>query len=157
MTGALLSFSAMAVSIRALAETLSVIEILAVRSGLGLAVMATLAAARADLRSTIFTRQIPLHFFRNIVHLASQYVWATSLLLLPLATVFALEFTAPAWPLLLAVPVLGERLTASRIGAVVLGLIGMLVILRPGFTTFQPAALLVLLAALGFANTLIMT
>jgi len=100
MTGALLSFSAMAVSIRALAETLSVIEILAVRSGLGLVVMATLAAARADLRSTIFTRQLPLHFFRNIVHLASQYVWATSLLLLPLATVFALEFTAPAWALI---------------------------------------------------------
>src|SRR5205823_12401601 len=116
-----------------------------------------LAAARADLRSTIFTRQIPLHFFRNIVHLASQYVWATSLLLLPLATVFALEFTAPAWPLLLAVPVLGERLTASRIGAVVLGLIGVLVILRPGFATLQPGALLALGAGFGFAVTLVAT
>ncbi len=157
MTGALISFSAMAVSIRELADTLSVMEILAVRSGFGLVVMAGLTAARADLRSTIFTRQLGLHFFRNIVHLGSQYVWATSLLLLPLATVFALEFTAPAWALLLAVPVLGEHMTASRIGAVVLGLIGVLVILRPGLATFQPAALLVLLAALGFANTLIIT
>ena len=157
MTGALISFSAMAVSIRELADTLSVMEILAVRSGFGLVVMAGLTAARADLRSTIFTRQLGLHFFRNIVHLGSQYVWATSLLLLPLATVFALEFTAPAWALLLAVPVLGEHMTASRIGAVVLGLMGVLVILRPGLATFQPAALLVLLAALGFANTLIIT
>jgi drug/metabolite transporter (DMT)-like permease len=157
MTGALISFSAMAVSIRELADTLSVMEILAVRSGFGLVVMAGLTAARADLRSTIFTRQLVLHFFRNIVHLGSQYVWATSLLLLPLATVFALEFTAPAWALLLAVPVLGEHMTASRIGAVVLGLMGVLVILRPGLATFQPAALLVLLAALGFANTLIIT
>ena len=78
-------------------------------------------------------------------------------MLLPLATVFALEFTAPAWALLLAMPVLGERMTASRIGAVVLGLMGVLVIVRPGLATFQPAALLVLLAALGFANTLILT
>ena len=70
---------------------------------------------------------------------------------------FALEFTAPAWTLLLAVPILGERLTRSRIGAVVLGLIGILVILRPGMATFQPAALLVLTAALGFAGTMIMT
>jgi len=76
---------------------------------------------------------------------------------LPLATVFALEFTAPAWALLLAMPVLGERMTASRIGAVVLGLMGVVVIVRPGLATFQPAALLVLLAALGFANTLILT
>ena len=70
---------------------------------------------------------------------------------------FALEFTAPAWTLLLAVPILGERLTRSRIGAVVLGLIGILVILRPGMATFQPAALLVLTAALCFAGTMIMT
>ena len=157
MTGALLSFSAMAVSIRALAGTLSVMEILAVRAGLGLVVMAILAAMRADLRSTIFSRHLPLHLFRNTVHLGSQYLWATSLLLLPLATVFALEFTVPAWTLLLALPVLGERMTTSRIGAVVLGLLGVLVILRPGLATFRPAALLVLLAALGFATTLIAT
>src|SRR5215813_2275025 len=157
MTGALLSFSAMAVSIRELAATLSIMEILAVRSGFGLVVMAALTAARADLRATTFTRQLPLHYFRNLVHLGSQYVWATSLLPLPLATVFALELTAPAWALLLAVPVLGERMTASRIGAVVLGLIGVLVIVRPGLATFHPAALLVLLAALGFANTLTRT
>src|SRR5262249_16489271 len=66
MTGALLSFSAMAVSIRELAATLSIMEILAVRSGFGLVVMAALTAARADLRATIFTRQLPLHFFRNL-------------------------------------------------------------------------------------------
>ena len=53
MTGALLSFCAMAVSVRVLAGTLSVMEILALRAGLGLAVMASLAATRADLRATI--------------------------------------------------------------------------------------------------------
>ena len=157
MTGALLSFSAMAVSIRALAGTLSVMEILATRAGLGLVVMASLAAIRADLRSTIFSQHLPLHLFRNTIHLGSQYLWAMSLLLLPLATVFALEFSTPAWTLVLAVPILGERMTPSRIGAVVLGLLGVLVILRPGVATFRPAALLVLLAAFGFATALIAT
>jgi drug/metabolite transporter (DMT)-like permease len=79
------------------------------------------------------------------------------LLLLPLATVFALEFTTPAWALLLAVPVLRERMTTSRVGAVALGLAGVLVILRPGLDTFKPAALLVLAAALGYATSLIAT
>jgi drug/metabolite transporter (DMT)-like permease len=157
MTGALLSFSAMAVSVRALAGSLSVMEILALRAGLGVAILATLAAAQAELRKRIYSKQMPLHFFRNTIHLGAQYVWALSLLLLPFATVFSLEFTAPAWTLLLAWLILGEHMTPSRVGAVVLGLMGVLVIVRPGLATFQPAALLVLTAALGFAITQITT
>ena len=157
MTGALLAFSAMAVSVRALAGQLTVMEILAVRSGLGLLLMAALAVLRADLRAAIYSKQLPLQIFRNAVHLSASYLWAKGLLLLPLATVFALEFTAPAWALLLAVPVLHERMTTGRVAAVVLGLAGVLVILRPGLATFQPAALLVLAAALGYATSLIAT
>jgi drug/metabolite transporter (DMT)-like permease len=119
--------------------------------------MAALAALRADLRATINCRHLPLQLLRNTVHLGASYLWATSLLLIPLATAFALEFTTPAWTLLLAAPVLGERLTASRIGAVVFGLLGVLVILRPGLATFQPGALLTLVAALGLAIALIAT
>jgi drug/metabolite transporter (DMT)-like permease len=59
--------------------------------------------------------------------------------------------------LLIAAPVLGERFTASRVGAVVFGLLGVLVILRPGLAAFQPGALLVLTAAFGFAVTLVAT
>jgi drug/metabolite transporter (DMT)-like permease len=157
MTGALVSFSAMAVSVRNLGTTLGVMEILALRAALGLLVMATLAGLRAELRATINCRHIRLHLFRNTVHVGSSYLWAMSLLLIPLAMTFALEFSTPAWTLLLASPILGERLTASRIGAVVLGLLGVLVILRPGLATFQPGALLALTAAFGLAVTLIAT
>ena len=157
MTGALLSFSLMAVGIRALAASLTVLEILAIRSGVGLFVMLAMLAASADLRQSVRSRHPVLHLFRNTIHLAAQYLWASSLLLLTLATVFALEFTTPAWALLLAITVLRERMTVSRVGAVLFGLVGVLVILRPGLTTFQPAGLLVLTAALGFAVTLITT
>ena len=157
MTGALLSFCLMAVAFRKLAETLSIMEILATRNGLGLAVMVTLLILRSELRPLVRSRRPALTLFRNTIHLGAQYLWAMSVLLLPLATVFALEFSAPAWALLLAVPVLGERLTASRVGAVALGLIGVLVILRPGLETFRPETLLVLAAAVGFAVTMITT
>ena len=150
MTGALLSFSVMAVSIRALSATLSIIEILAVRAALGIAIIGVVVAARPELRHTIGTGRLALHVVRNAMHFASQYLWAMSLLLLPLATVFALEFTMPAWTILLAPMFLGERMTTSRIGAVVLGLAGVLVILRPGIEAFQPAALIVLVAAFGY-------
>jgi len=134
-----------------------VLEILAIRSGVGLFVMLALLAVRPELRVAVRSRHPVLHLFRNTIHLAAQYLWASSLLLLPLATVFALEFTTPAWALLLAITVLRERMTVSRVGAVLFGLVGVLVILRPGLTTFQPAGLLVLTAALGFAVTLITT
>ena len=52
---------------------------------------------------------------------------------------------------------LNEKMTPSRLGVVVLGLIGVLVILRPGIASFNPAAILVLMAAFGYAVTMITT
>jgi drug/metabolite transporter (DMT)-like permease len=98
-----------------------------------------------------------LHALRNTVHFAAQVCWAQSVVLLPLATVFALEFTTPVWVALLAVSILREPLTAARSGTIVLGFIGVIVVLRPGFAAFQPAALLVLAAALGFGIALTAT
>lgn len=158
MIGALLSFSVMAVSIRELSRGgLSIFEILAIRSGVALVLLLVLLAIRKDLRVYAVPRRMGLNFLRNGVHYASQFAWALSLTMLPLAMVFALEFTMPAWTALLAVWFLHERLTPSRLGVVVLGLIGVLVILRPGIAEFKPAAILVLLAAFGYAITMIAT
>jgi drug/metabolite transporter (DMT)-like permease len=158
MVGALLSFSTMAVSVRELSrDGLTIFEILAIRSGVALLVLFVLLAMRPDLRIHARPRRIGLNMLRNTVHYASQYCWALSLTMLPLATVFALEFTMPGWTALLAVWLLHERLTPSRLGVVVLGLIGVLVILRPGLGGFNPASLLVLAAAFGYAITMIAT
>jgi drug/metabolite transporter (DMT)-like permease len=112
---------------------------------------------RPELRKTLAPRRMALHAFRNSIHFVSQYAWALSLTLLPLATVFALEFTMPAWVALLAMPILGERMTVSRAGSIALGFVGVLIIVRPGVATFHPAVLLVLGAALGYAVSLIAT
>jgi drug/metabolite transporter (DMT)-like permease len=158
MVGALLSFSVMAVSIRELARGgLSIFEILAIRSGVALLVLVILLLFRPELRPYTRPRRMGLNFFRNSVHYASQFCWALSLTMLPLAMVFSLEFTMPAWTALLAAWILREKMTVSRLGVVVLGLVGVLVILRPGMTAFNPAAFLVLAAAFGYAITMITT
>ncbi len=158
MVGALLSFSVMAVSIRELASGgLSIFEILAIRSGVALLVLVVLLIVRPELRAYTRPQRMPLNFLRNGVHYASQFCWALSLTMLPLAMVFSLEFTMPAWTALLAVWLLHEKMTPSRLGVVVLGLVGVLVILRPGIASFNPAAFLVLAAAFGYAITMITT
>ena len=158
MVGTLLSFSAMAVSIRELAKGgLNIFEILAIRSGVALLVLLALLTVRPHLRVHALPRRMKLNLLRNTVHYASQFAWALSITMLPLAMVFALEFTMPGWTTLLAVLLLHERLTPSRLSVVVFGLIGVLVILRPGMAGFNPAVFLVLAAAFGYAITMIAT
>jgi drug/metabolite transporter (DMT)-like permease len=157
MTGALLSFSAMAVSVRGLATTLRVFEILVIRNASGLVILLAIGLAQPDLLRTVTLHRARLQLARNTIHFGAQYLWMLSVTLLPLATVFALEFTMPAYAAILAVVFLGEKVTAGRIGVVVLGFLGVLVILRPGIASFNPAALFVLTAAFGFAVSLIQT
>ncbi|RDV01962.1 DMT family transporter [Undibacter mobilis] len=158
MAGALLSFSAMAVSIRELSRVgLSIFEIFTIRSATALAILGFLLLVRPDLRVQVRPHRLGFNVVRNTIHYGAQFAWAYGVTMLPLALVFALEFTTPAWTALLATWFLGERLTPGRIGVVILGLIGILVILRPGIASFNPAAGFVLLAAIGFALMMIMT
>jgi drug/metabolite transporter (DMT)-like permease len=157
MTGALFSFMASALTIRALAKNLNVFETLSIRSSLGLLILCSLVAARPALREELRLRHMGMHIARNSTHFIGQYSWALAVTLLPFATVFALEFTTPAWVALLAAIFLKERLTLSRTGSVLLGFLGVLVIIRPGLASFQPMALLVLFAAFTFGVSLIIT
>jgi drug/metabolite transporter (DMT)-like permease len=157
MTGTLLSFCVMAVSIRGLAGNLSIFEILTVRSSLALVILLGLAALRPDLRVGFRPEQLGIHFSRSFVHFAGQYLWTLSLTLLPLAVVFTLEFMLPVFVVILATIFLGERMTSGRLIVIVLGFAGALVILRPGLEAFQPAALIVVLAAFFYAVFSVLT
>jgi drug/metabolite transporter (DMT)-like permease len=157
MTGTLLSFCVMAVSVRGLAGAFSIFELLTIRSAVGLVVLGVIVALQPQLRPQLRPRRLGLHFARNVIHFGGQYAWSLSLTLLPLATTVALEFTMPAWTTLLAAMLLRERLTVSRVGAIVLGIVGVLVIVRPGSQTFQPAMLIILGAAFAYAASNIAT
>jgi drug/metabolite transporter (DMT)-like permease len=94
---------------------------------------------------------------RNVIHFGGQYCWVFAIGALPLATVFAIEFTMPVWTAILAALLLGETLTRPRLVMLVLGLAGVLLILRPGFGFFHPAALVALAASLFYAGNMIAT
>jgi len=157
MAGTLLSFIVAALSVRALSAQLSAFEMMSVRSAGGLIILFFLAAARPDLLDGLRARRLPLQAARNVVHFVSQICWTVAIMVLPFATVFALEFTTPAWVALLAILFLRERMTLPRATALALCSAGVLVILRPGMDSFQSAALLVVFGALLFAITATIT
>ena len=155
MGGAVLSFSVMAIAARELLRHMGTFEILFFRTFLSLALVLPLAM-RAGM-GTLRTRRFGTHLWRNLFHFGGQAAWVYSIGALPLAMVFALEFSMPVWVAILAVLFLGERLDAGRLVMLALGMAGVLVILRPGTGIVQPAALVMLAGALGFAVQMIGT
>jgi drug/metabolite transporter (DMT)-like permease len=155
MSGAVLSFCAMAIAARQLLRHLGTFEILFFRTGVSWLMVLALASRTGF--ATLRTRRFGLHLWRNLVHLGGQSSWVYSLGLLPLAMVFAIEFTSPLWTAVMAVAFLGERMNRGRAVMLALGLAGVLVILRPGFAIVQPAALVMLMGSLFFATQMIST
>ena len=157
MTGTLIAFIVAALSVRALSKSLNAFEMMSIRSAGGLVILFALGAMRRELWHGVRWNRMGLQSVRNIAHFGSQICWTIAITLLPFATVFALEFTIPAWVTILAVLFLGERMFASRARALALCFVGVLVILRPGFEAFQPAALIMLAGAFLFAIAAIVT
>jgi S-adenosylmethionine uptake transporter len=149
----MVSFIGMSVGSRELAGTLSIQQVLFFRALVGFFVI--VAFGRALLPEFRNAKLIRLHFLRNIVHFVAQYLWTIGVVMLPLASVFALEFTMPIWVAFFALLFLKEQLTKPRIFATIGGFIGVVVIVRPGFGMVDPAAGLVLIAAAGYGLSLI--
>jgi len=155
MCGALLSFSVMAIAARELLATMGSFEILFLRSLVSF-VLVLAILPRFGL-GVLRTRLLGVHVVRNVLHFGGQYAWVYAIAMLPLATVFAIEFTMPVWTALLAMMILGERLNRGRIVMLVLGLAGVLIILKPGFAIVQPAALAMLAGSFAYASVNIAT
>jgi drug/metabolite transporter (DMT)-like permease len=155
MCGTLLSFSTMAVAVRELLDTMGTFEVLFFRSLVSL--LMVLAVVPRYGFGALRTRRLGLHVVRNLLHYSGQYAWVYAIAFLPLATVFAIEFTMPVWTAVLAVMLIGERLNRGRVVMLLTGLAGILIILRPGFAFIHPAALVMLGGSLAFATTMITT
>jgi drug/metabolite transporter (DMT)-like permease len=155
MLGAVLCFLSMAIAGRELSAELNVYQILFLRGGVSLLVMLAILPriGIAKLR----TQRPFAHLARNLIHLGGQWGWFTGVAAIPLAEVFALEFTTPVWTALLAAVFLGERPNRYRLAAIALGLLGVLIILRPGHAIIDAASLAVLFAAVCYAAVYVLT
>ena len=149
MAGAIAAFTLMGIAGRELSAELDTYGILFFRSVIGLFVVVMLLQVNGW--HLINTQRLPTHLFRNVIHYGGQFGWFFGISLLPLAQVFAIEFTVPLWGLILAVVFLREKLSAGRVVALVLGMIGVLIILRPGLITINSAVIAVLLSAICYA------
>lgn len=156
MIGAIVAFSLMAVAGRAVSFELDTFEIMMYRSMIGLVLVLIVTTLSGKYRQ-ITLRSPGAHLLRNVFHFAGQNLWFYAITVIPLAQVFALEFTSPLWVLILSPLFLGETLTRVRITAALLGFIGILIVTRPSPETLNFGTIAAATAAIGFAGTILIT
>jgi drug/metabolite transporter (DMT)-like permease len=155
MAGWLTLMVVIAVAGREATRELSVFQIMLMRSVLGMVLLWPLVHAAGGL-SAMRTQRLPQHAARNVVHYAAQYGWFVALTLIPLAQLVSIEFTMPIWSAVLAVFFLGERMNGRKWLAVVLGLVGVAVIVRPSAGSVDAGQLIALACAFGFAISVVL-
>jgi len=149
MMGSLTAILMMAISGREASRELNVFQIMEMRSLIGLAMLYPLVRRSGGLWA-MKTNRIWQHIGRNAAHYAGQFAWLQALSMIPLAQVIAIEFTTPAWTALMAVAFLGERLSIWRVLTIILGIVGVVIIVRPGIGSVETGQLIVLGAAFTF-------
>jgi drug/metabolite transporter (DMT)-like permease len=127
----------------------NVFQVTELRSVLAFCMLLPIIHVNGGLAS-MKTARLGAHVTRNLVHYGAQLGWFFALTLIPIGQVVAIEFTMPIWTAIVAVSLLGERMTVWKIAAIVLGVIGVLVIVRPATSAINPGQLIALAAAVGF-------
>ena len=156
MTGAVVSFTSMAVAGREVSVELDTFEIMLYRSLIGMVLVVAIARMAGTL-GQVTLRRLGLHALRNLSHFAGQNLWFYAVALIPLAQLFAFEFSVPIWVALAAPLFLSERLTRVRLAAALLGFLGILLVARPGAAPLTPGLVAAMLCAIGFAGSAIAT
>lgn len=115
------------------------------------ALMLYLLVTRQNFRQLVRTRKPRLQIARGLSILLSLTFIFGSLQFLPLAEATVINFTGPLFMVALAGPMLGERVGWRRWAAVIVGLAGAMIVVRPGSEVFQWAALMPIASAIFFA------
>jgi drug/metabolite transporter (DMT)-like permease len=156
MIGAIAAFTAMAVATRQIKGVHDTFEILAFRSMIGWVLVVAIGLAIGQLRR-VSAQRLGSHVLRNLFHFSGQALWFWAITLIPLAQVFALEFTSPIWVILLSPLFLGESLTRRKLVAAAFGFAGVWIVARPDFAALEPGVIAAAGAAVFFAATSLMT
>lgn len=121
------------------------------RYAMGLVVLLPVIGALRTVHLT--RRQWSLFGLRGVSHAVAVILWFFAMTRIPIAEVTAMNYLAPIYVTIGAAVFLGERLAARRIMAVLLGLLGAAIILRPGFREVSAGHLAMLVAAVLFAGS----
>ena len=144
-------------AIKALSGAYALHQVILIRAAIGMAlVLAVIWVSRTGFRQ-LLTRRPGAHLFRVCIVMVSNVTYFVGLSLLPLADAVATAFVAPLLVTLMSAVILGEQVGPRRWAAVGVGLIGVIVMTRPGEGVIQPAAILVLISAFCYASSHMMT
>jgi drug/metabolite transporter (DMT)-like permease len=155
MAGWLALMLIVAIAGRETTRELNVFEIMEIRSIIGFFLLYPLIRSSGGFAAMKTSRPLQ-HIGRNLVHYGAQLGWFFALTLIPLGQVVAIEFTMPIWTAILAASFLGERITVWKISAIVLGVIGVIIIVRPAAGEINQGQLIALGAAVGFGISVAM-
>lgn len=155
MAGWLTLMLLMSVAGRAATLEIDVFQIMELRALIGLALLWPLVHAAGGLKA-MRSDVLGQHIGRNVVHYFAQYAWLLALTMIPLAQLISIEFTMPVWTAIFAGLFLGERIGGLKIVSIVLGILGVAIIVRPGLDHLDPGQLIALVMAVGFGISVTM-
>ncbi len=155
MAGWLALMLILTVAGRETTREMNVFQIMEVRSLLGLCMLYPLIRMSGGFAAMKTARPLQ-HISRNLIHYSAQLGWFFALTLIPIGQVVSIEFTMPIWTAILAAAFLGERMTVWKIAAIALGIVGVIVIVRPSTGEVNPGQLIALAAAVGFGISIAM-
>ena len=145
------------VSIKFLSGDYPLHQIILIRALVGLVFLFTLLRVTGLGFGQLRTRRPKDHLIRVSIVMVSNVTYFLGLAALPLADAVAVAFVSPLLVTLLSIVVRGEKVGPRRWAAVGVGMLGVLVMLRPGSGVIQPAAILVLISAFCYASSHMMT
>ena len=155
MVVACVLFGAMHVGVRHVTQTIHPFEAAFFRNLFGLLVLVPSFVVHGV--RPLRTGRFGLHCVRAALNVVAMLAFFYALSITPVVLVQALAFTAPLFTSVLAVVLLGERIRARRLTAIVIGFAGTLLIIRPGVQPFEfgPALVLASAAVWGYVVVLI--
>lgn len=145
------------VAIKFLSGDYALHQVILIRAFIGMTlVLAVIWGSGTGFRQ-LLTRRPRAHLLRVSIVMVSNVTYFVGLAAMPLADAVATAFVAPLLVTLLSAVVLKEYVGLRRWAAVAVGMVGVVVMMRPGSGVIQPAAILVLMSALCYASSHMMT
>lgn len=145
-----LCFVAVTALVKMVGPRLPAAETAFLRYALGIVFL--IPMVRPILRAHLSKRQVGLFATRGVLHTAGVVLWFYAMARIPIAEVTAMNYLSPVYVTLGAALFLGEKLAMRRIMAVVVALVGVLIILRPGFRELSSGHFAMLVTAVTFAG-----
>jgi drug/metabolite transporter (DMT)-like permease len=151
-TGGTLIFSINDVSIKFLSGGYALHQVILIRAFVAMAFILAVIHFSERGWSQIGTSRPGTHLLRVLIVMVSNVTFFVGLAAMPLADAVAVAYVSPLVVTLLSIVVLGEKVGPRRWAAVTAGMVGVIIMLRPGAGVIQPAAILVLISAILYAS-----